>query len=190
MFSLSKSLISAARFGGFVQRRNGTTISVILLDKIENRGNKGDIITVKRGFARNFLIPKKMAGLCNFVDVYSYAKFYNLLFDKYPAYATDANKIKYSQLIEVVPDYNNERLISLKDEVLVFARASTTAGNLFGSVTVADIAKYFTDKAVQTEKIEFENGIIKSLGAHKVNVDGVEFQVQVVEPPSVVSAQH
>ena len=43
--------------------RNGGSIPVILLGKLENKGQKGEIISVKRGFARNFLIPKKFAGM-------------------------------------------------------------------------------------------------------------------------------
>ena len=46
----------------FVQIRFGTSISVVLINDIDNRGEKGDIITVKRGFARNYLIPRKLAG--------------------------------------------------------------------------------------------------------------------------------
>ena len=46
----------------FICRRNGSTIPVILVDKLEKKGEKGDIIQVKRGYARNFLIPRKIAG--------------------------------------------------------------------------------------------------------------------------------
>lgn len=50
--------------------RHGTSIQVILLDKMEKRGEKGDIVTVKRGFARNFLIPRKLAGELSISRVY------------------------------------------------------------------------------------------------------------------------
>ena len=42
--------------------RHGSSISVILVNALENRGGKGEVIDVKRGFARNFLIPRKLAG--------------------------------------------------------------------------------------------------------------------------------
>jgi hypothetical protein len=42
--------------------RTGTSISVVLIEKVENRGESGEIVKVKRGFARNFLIPRKLAG--------------------------------------------------------------------------------------------------------------------------------
>ena len=44
------------------QVRHGGSISVILIQDMEKRGVKGDIIKVKRGFARNLLIPRKIAG--------------------------------------------------------------------------------------------------------------------------------
>ena len=47
-------LVGQVRFGG--------TIPVILIQDIEKRGSKGDVIDVKRGFARNVLIPRKAAG--------------------------------------------------------------------------------------------------------------------------------
>ena len=42
--------------------RCGSTLKVLLLDKLENYGAKGDVVDVKRGYARNFLIPRKKAG--------------------------------------------------------------------------------------------------------------------------------
>ena len=71
--SLSKNIYSLNRRGislqpvqkelnRFIQVRFGTSIPVVLIDDIENRGEKGDVIIVKRGFARNYLIPRKMAG--------------------------------------------------------------------------------------------------------------------------------
>lgn len=45
-----------------VPLRFGSSIDVILLKDVQNRGSQGDVVDVKRGFARNFLIPRKMAG--------------------------------------------------------------------------------------------------------------------------------
>ena len=46
----------------FGQVRYAGTIPIILIQDIEKRGQKGDIIHVRRGFARNLLVPRKMAG--------------------------------------------------------------------------------------------------------------------------------
>lgn len=60
---LSRSLFSAcAAFNGRLnQLRHGTSIPIILLQDIPEKGVKGEIIKVKRGFARNYLIPRKLA---------------------------------------------------------------------------------------------------------------------------------
>lgn len=41
--------------------RHGTSIRVLLLEDLEKIGNKGEIVTVKRGYARNYLVPKQKA---------------------------------------------------------------------------------------------------------------------------------
>lgn len=61
--------------GTFV--RHGSSIPVILLNSVDNWGSAGEIVKVKRGFARNFLLPRKMA-----------------------AYATPENRVKFQPLIE------------------------------------------------------------------------------------------
>jgi hypothetical protein len=45
------------------QVRHGTSLKIILLEDLPGKGNKGELISVKRGYARNFLIPRKMAGI-------------------------------------------------------------------------------------------------------------------------------
>ena len=57
-----KCASSSIRFSPCVQVRHGTAIPVILTQDIENRGSVGEVVEVKRGFARNYLIPRKMAG--------------------------------------------------------------------------------------------------------------------------------
>ncbi|RYH29725.1 hypothetical protein EON65_07495 [archaeon] len=46
-----------------VSLRHGTSIPVILVNDFEQKGKKGEEIVVKRGFARNFLIPRRIAGI-------------------------------------------------------------------------------------------------------------------------------
>lgn len=46
-----------------LSRGFGTSIHVILEKDIPDRGNKGDVVKVKRGYARNFLIPRGLAGI-------------------------------------------------------------------------------------------------------------------------------
>ena len=59
-------LLSSAHYfnkcNQLILKRFGGTIPVILISNLENKGVKGDIIKVKRGYARNFLIPRQIAG--------------------------------------------------------------------------------------------------------------------------------
>lgn len=57
--------------------RHGGTIPVILKDGLQNKGETGDVVQVKRGFARNFLIPRKLAGKFYFKMSF----YYRLLLD-------------------------------------------------------------------------------------------------------------
>jgi hypothetical protein len=50
------------------QVRHGTSIKVVLLEEVQNRGKRGEVVPVKRGFARNYLIPRKMAGMGRIVS--------------------------------------------------------------------------------------------------------------------------
>ena len=47
-------------------KRHASEIKVILLQELSNRGQVGSVINVKRGYARNFLVPKQIAGKCLF----------------------------------------------------------------------------------------------------------------------------
>lgn len=181
MLAMNRSALYLAKQIGTFQCRQGGSISVILLDKIENRGVQGEIITVKRGFARNFLIPKKLAGeLPSFHNCF----FVHFSYSFITAYATEANKLKYAELFLEVPDLSKVKLNSFKDIVMTFERVSTIGGALFGSVSVADIKTYFNERSVEVDKIELAGGSLKELGTHIVKVDGVNFQINIVEPLS------
>jgi hypothetical protein len=59
----TKILLRPIVSSSFIFIRHGTSIPIILIQKIENRGEVGEIIQVKRGFARNYLIPRRLAGI-------------------------------------------------------------------------------------------------------------------------------
>jgi hypothetical protein len=59
----TKILLRPIIRSSFICVRHGTSIPIILIQKIENRGEVGEIIQVKRGFARNYLIPRRLAGI-------------------------------------------------------------------------------------------------------------------------------
>ena len=55
-----------------VSVRHGGSIPVILKESLHNKGEAGDIVQVKRGFMRNFLVPRKLAGLSHSLACYVY----------------------------------------------------------------------------------------------------------------------
>ena len=58
----TRRFASSSTIPKFIFARFGSSISVILLEKLDRKGDCGDEIKVKRGFARNYLIPRKKAG--------------------------------------------------------------------------------------------------------------------------------
>ncbi len=61
-FVIQKRVLACVKPCQLLQVRHGTSIPVLLLKEVDNRGKEGEVVDVKRGFARNYLIPRKMAG--------------------------------------------------------------------------------------------------------------------------------
>jgi large subunit ribosomal protein L9 len=128
---------------------------VILLERIEKLGKIGDIVSVKRGFARNFLLPRKKA-----------------------LRSTIAN-LEYLESKKVELEDNNLRLkeqaekIALKmaDVSLVIIRQASESGMLFGSVRTGDISSSLSEAGfiVDRKQIEIVNAI-KTVGNHSVKI--------------------
>ncbi len=104
-------------------------MEVILLERIERLGQMGDVVTVKPGYARNFLLPQKKA-----------------------LRATDANRARFETDRAQLEAQNLERkseadAVSTKlDGVsVVLIRAASDSGQLYGSVTARDIATSLTE---------------------------------------------
>lgn len=130
-------------------------MQVILLERIEKLGQIGDIVTVKPGFARNFLLPREKA-----------------------LRATDANKAaveaRRSQLeADNVTRRSEAEAIAAKMEGLsvILIRQAGEAGHLYGSVSARDIAAGATDGGftVTRNQIDLADPI-KALGLYDVSV--------------------
>jgi large subunit ribosomal protein L9 len=131
-------------------------MQVILLEKVVNLGNLGDIVKVKDGFGRNFLIPQGKAKR-----------------------ATEANKAEFEArradiekaqaAILAAAQARGEQLASFNVEV---AQKAGVDGRLFGSVSNADIAEAITAKGVEVAKSEVRlpDGALKTTGDHPVKV--------------------
>jgi large subunit ribosomal protein L9 len=130
-------------------------IEVILREPVASLGKAGDLVRVKPGYARNFLLPRGLA--------------YE---------ATEGNKkriageAKARQARDAAERGESEALARALGEVtLTFTAKAGEDGKLFGSVTAADIAEQLAERghAIDKRKIELEHPL-KELGFHAVPV--------------------
>ena len=130
-------------------------MQVILRDRLENLGNAGEVVNVKPGYARNFLIPKGLA--------------YE---------ATDANLKRIERERAQVVKRASEDLQSARQAAAAFEGLSVTfnarageEGRLFGSITNADIADKLAEQGVEIDRkqIQLEEPI-KALGVFSVPI--------------------
>jgi len=131
-------------------------MDIILLERVENLGSIGDVVSVKPGYARNFLLPRGKALRAN-----------------------DANKAKFEANRERIVQENAEKRSGaetdskkLNGAKIVLIRAASDAGHLYGSVAARDIAEALTEAngiAVHKNQVVL-NTPIKALGIHKVRV--------------------
>jgi large subunit ribosomal protein L9 len=131
-------------------------MQVILLEKIINLGNLGDVVKVKDGFARNYLIPSKRARRATEAAI---QEFENRRADLEKA-ASD--KLATAQTV-------GEKLAG---QVVTVAQKAGVDGRLFGSVTNFDIAEGLKKLGFEVLKsqIRLPNGPLKTVGDHPVSV--------------------
>jgi len=147
-------------------------MKVILNDYVEHLGERGDVVDVKPGYARNYLLPKGLA---------------------YPD--TPGNRRLFEQEqrrwqeIDLKRKTAAEKLAAqLEGMELLFERRAGESDTLFGSVTSHDIAHALTEKGVEIERRRVElHEPIKALGTYTVPVQvyrdlKVDLTVHVVRP--------
>lgn len=132
-------------------------MNIILLDKIANLGGLGDKVTVKSGYARNFLFPQGKA-----------------------VPATKANVEKFEQRRAELEAKIAEQLeaaeakaakINALENVTIAAPAGDE-GKLFGSVGTRDIAQAITDAGVEVTKAEVKlpDGTLREIGEFEIDI--------------------
>jgi large subunit ribosomal protein L9 len=154
--------------------RSGSSIKVILLDSVENWGSAGEIVSVKRGFARNFLVPRSKA-----------------------AYATPENKVRFQGLLkqratsnavsgqapaaslpsaEEISQFINNRSIKIFKEV-------NDQGLCFSSVTVGDVlsaakSQLSLDLSIPKSAVVLSSELAaKKKGTFTVSIAGASVQI-------------
>jgi large subunit ribosomal protein L9 len=130
-------------------------MEVILLERIENLGQMGDVVRVRPGFARNYLLPKRKALRATKDNM--------TRFESQRA-QLEAQNLKRRQEAEAV----GSKLDGLK---VVLLRQASEAGQLYGSVTARDIAEAVTEAGFTIQKSQVVlNQPIKELGLHTIRV--------------------
>ena len=131
-------------------------MEIILLEKIDNIGSVGDQVTVKAGYARNYLIPKGKSTI-----------------------ATSENIAKFeSQRAELMAKAGDElvraqgRAKLLEDKVITINAKAGVEGKLFGSVGTLDIvgACDSLGAPVERSEVRLPDGPIRLIGEHKVEL--------------------
>ena len=107
-------------------------MEIILLESFDKLGKIGDVVNVKDGFARNFLLPQKKALRAN-----------------------KSNKEYYEKIKSSLQEKNNELIKNAKEistqlqtKEITFIRQASETGQLYGSVSPKDISNYFKDENI------------------------------------------
>jgi len=154
-------------------------MDVILLERVEKLGNIGDVVAVKPGFARNYLLPNGKALRAN-----------------------EANRKRFeSNREQIEADNANRRTTAesdakgLEGKKLVLIRQASNTGALYGSVSSRDLAEALVADGAKVAKNQIQlDTPIKALGLHDVRVAlhpevSVTVQVNVARSPEEAELQ-
>lgn len=144
-------------------------MDIILLERVEKLGTIGDVVTVKDGYARNFLLPQKKALRAN-----------------------EANKKVFEANRDRLETENAEKRTvaeSAGEKVagaeVILIRAASNTGQLYGSVNVRDMVAGLTEQGHEVDKKQVIMGApIKTIGMHDVTV-ALHPEVQVIVKANV-----
>jgi large subunit ribosomal protein L9 len=142
-------------------------MKVILIDEIRGLGTRGDVINVKDGYARNYLLPKNLAREATPGNLKS----------------VEQERKKWALLAQKEKEQAAKAAESVKGTKVTVQKRVGENGQLFGSVTANEIADALTAKGLDVDKRRIELAHpIKSLGTHDVEVRlhrDVSAQIQV-----------
>ncbi len=131
-------------------------MQIILLEKVGKLGNLGDVVKVKDGYARNFLIPTKLARRATESAI-----------KEFEGRRAELEKVAAAKLAtaQALGDQMTGKTVRI-------AQKAGVDGRLFGSVTNADVAEALTKAGmpVQKSQVRMPSGPLKSEGEHPVSV--------------------
>ena len=130
-------------------------MKVILKEDVQNLGQQGDVVEVKSGYARNYLLPQKLA----------------ILFTKQQKKSIEEAQRVEERKLEREKDQLESVLKQVEDLSLSLKMQSEEDSKLFGSVTKLDIVKLLEENGITIDKKYVDlSSPIKTLGEHKVNI--------------------
>lgn len=155
------------------------TTNILLLEPVSGLGGEGDEVSVKSGFARNFLFPKKIALPVNHANT------------KY------IDSLKRRRAEREAKEIEGAQEIAKKLEAITIAISVKTGegGKMFGSVTAGDLLERLKEEGVELEKKQVSlYSPVKSLGKHTTKIKlhselKVEFEFEVVSENPIEEAE-
>ncbi|HET8774067.1 MAG TPA: 50S ribosomal protein L9 [Thermoanaerobaculia bacterium] len=130
-------------------------MKVILTEEIRGLGTRGDVVTVKDGYARNYLIPKNLAQEAT----------------KGNLNAIEHQRRKWALLAQEEKNAAQKAADRVKGVKVQIEKRVGEHGHLFGSVTANEIADALLEKGIEVDKRRIELGSpIKNIGLHDVEV--------------------
>jgi large subunit ribosomal protein L9 len=132
-------------------------MEIILIQDVDNLGGKNELVKVKNGYARNFLIPQKFAIEANPTNLKKLQEALKIAAKKEAALLAEINKVT-----EV-----------LKSSAIKVTAKTGTTGKIFGSVTSLQIARAIRDQKgyeIDRKRISIVDEV-KELGTYKASID-------------------
>ena len=148
-------------------------MDVILLERVEKLGAIGDVVTVKNGYARNFLLPRKKALRANAANK--------------KVFEANRDRLEKENADKRVAAEKHAETVAGAEIVLI--RASSNSGQLYGSVNVRDVAEGLVAQGYKIDKRQVIMGApIKTLGVFDVTV-ALHPEVQVTVKANVARSE-
>ena len=131
-------------------------MQIILLEKVGNLGGLGDVVTVKNGYARNFLIPTGKARRANAANL---AEF-------------EARRAELEAKQAEILATAQAGQAKIEGQEFTVEQKAGVDGRLFGSVTNADIAEAITAAGTEVARstVRLPNGPLKAVGEYEVEI--------------------
>ena len=131
-------------------------MKVILLKDLRQAGRRGEIVDVKPGFARNYLVPKGVAAVASNANIKAFAHQRRRIDEEH-----EAERSKAAELAA-----------EMAGVTLTIAKRAGESENLYGSVTPVEIVEALAEKEIEVDRRSVDlAGGIKTLGEHVVRID-------------------